>query len=157
MFRSSFSMCLLFILTLVCTSVKAQEAKHLYRVVGGFSIAVPADFKVSKQGDGGDFVLYDVSANQNKYILSFFVGNFPSRESGFNTEDWQSITISWSNAADGKKWKYNDGYYAQVYVDVSKWSRDGWPNYVHFWYNNNNQEQAELADAIIQSLKPSAP
>lgn len=123
-----------------------------YVLAGGATLDVPQSFKVIKKDSGGDFVLYDVFDPYGQAVLSFFVGNFPSHEGDAVAEDFQSIQVPGFSEIDGKKWSCGRGYCAQVYINIAKYSKQGWPAYIHFWYNHNSATNAALADEMIKSL-----
>ncbi|WP_156935724.1 hypothetical protein [Alkanindiges illinoisensis] len=134
------------------TYAQPSAMTSIYKLEGGRVIELPNDTTIIKKDNGGDFILYDVLNADQKAILGIFVGNFPNKE-GSNAPPYQQITLPNFSQVDGKKWKCEMAYCAQVYVDVTKYSKNGWPSYVHFWYNKNDESDAQEADKIINSLK----
>jgi hypothetical protein len=140
-----FCLCLVFFAGAV--SAAAEETRHAF-AHGQASIAVPADVTITPSpGLPPNNELLN-AIRGGRRILGIYAGNYPDTQS-VGDQPATKETIGGYPAltyhpSGGK------GRARQTYVQFRE---DGFPNVVHFFYSGVTDEEAGIADKMIESLQ----
>lgn len=125
----------------------AMEMKEL-KIDSRITLYHPLSLFISKKSPTEDFDIYYFGM-KGAIILSLYVGNHPKigafEDSTSQVEYIEDIKIECHELKD-KKERYGN----ECLVDLRKLF--DFPQYLHFWYDVDKQEQKDVADGIIHSL-----
>lgn len=127
--------------------MSVMEMKEL-KIDSRLTLYHPLSLSVSKKSPAEDFDIYFFEM-KGAVILSLYVGNHPRlgafEDSSSHLEYIEDIKIECHEFKD-KKERYGN----ECLVDLRRFFN--FPQYLHFWYDVDKQEQKDIADGVIHSL-----
>ncbi|HEY3347923.1 MAG TPA: hypothetical protein VGK71_09905 [Nitrospirota bacterium] len=114
----------------------------------GFELFLPAGVGLEETKSADNSVTYRFTSGK-KELLALFLGNRATLKNNGMTRD-RKVDI---NIMAGREysWKNADGSLSrELLISTGKIN---WPVYAHFYYLNQNKDDAKTADGIISSLK----
>jgi hypothetical protein len=139
----------IFVTALICLSVSCSNRSLPQQVViENFAMTVPQGVRITKQHSMEDFTTYECRI-AGQPILNFYVGNAPSFPHEQNSSQRESDSII--NGMKARTLRdHSKGNQRETLVEISD---NGWPRFVHFWYEGLQDTQSDTADAIINSVR----
>lgn len=134
------------IILLFSSIVKTNSLKEI--CTDDFSVKYFDNTNVFKE-EMTDFTLYRFK-NRDQLILSVYIGNFPSL---FNCKEKNvDIKSDIINEIPCKIYTWYCHKNTESKEVLFKFSDNGWPIYLHFWYIDLPSQYAEVANDIINSI-----
>ena len=114
-----------------------------------FTLNLPRNVDLAKEYEMEDFCLYRCSVAGER-ISDFFIGNWPNFHD--RKDAVSRITHVSLGGMDAEDIRLGSKHKVSREVLVTLPSGE-WPQFVHFWYYDLDQQRSELADSVINSIK----
>jgi hypothetical protein len=124
---------------LVLSSPACSTARRTVKIAN-FVLVTPRNVKTAERYSVEDFSLGRAS------FLSLYVGNFPTYP---RQKDLQ-VSETTLKGLKAKDVRFDNGTSRETLVELPA---RGWPKFVHFWYSNLSNQESEIADEIINSIR----